>query len=98
MLIVITMAAILTWLILLLLLCNFGEKTANALDSMHPAIYDIPWEVCPVKFQKKVSFMLRSAQSPIYLKGFASIKCSRELFKQVLQAIFLYFNTKTSKF
>lgn len=89
MLILTTIAAVLTWLILLLLLCNFGENSANALSSIHPAIYDIPWEICPVEFQKLVSFMLRSAQSSLHLKGFASINCSRALFKQVLQPICL---------
>lgn len=80
-----SISAGLTWLVFLLLLCISGENTTNALDNIHPAIYDMPWELCPVRFQKCVWFVLRSAQDPLYLQGYASIKCSRALFKQVLK-------------
>lgn len=84
MLIFVTMTAMITWLTFLLLLCYVGENATNALENIHPAIYETPWQLCPEEFQKCVLFMLKAAQEPIYLKGYASLQCSRALFKQVL--------------
>lgn len=72
-----------SWMGFMLVVCNFGENVSNAYEALHPAIYDVPWHYCPVDFQKWVVLMLRASQEQTYIRGFFSITCSREMYKQV---------------
>lgn len=85
MLILTILNAILSWLCLFYLLCDYGEDVTSAFSVLSQSFYDVSWPLCPNEFQKLLVMMIKASQEPVYLKGYLSgvSNCSRGTFKQV---------------
>lgn len=63
-------------------LCNFGEDVSNRFIILSDLIYLKSWHLCTLEEQKLFTFMILIAQKPVYMTGFANLRCSRETFKK----------------
>lgn len=87
--------AISTWLLLFYALCDYGEDVAKAFEALSISIYGISWPLCPLEIQRLLVMMIRASQEPVHLRGYPSINCSRNIFKQVMQLELEAFSAKT---
>lgn len=71
------------WLPMFHLLCNFGEDVVSGFAEVNGEVYDMPWYLCPVNLQKYIVVMAAMAEKPVLMRGFATLNCSLETFKQV---------------
>lgn len=72
------------WMSLMLLVCNYGDNVSSAFEQLHLTIYSTSWHLCPVKQQKLTILMLAASQNSVDVRGFASITCSRAMYKEVI--------------
>lgn len=63
--------------------CYFGDYVTNSFHDIDLSISSCAWYKLPIQMQNCLPMMLRTAQKPIYLIGFAKLNCTREVFKQV---------------
>lgn len=82
-LIVSILNAILSWLCLFYLLCDYGEDMTQAFRALSISFFDDTWPLYPIELQKLLIIMIQGSQEAVYLKGHASINTSRDIFKQV---------------
>lgn len=73
---------VLIWLILLFLLCDYGDKATNEFASLSYSYFEILWYYLPVDQQKYFILMISNAETPVNLEGFV-VQCTRETFKKV---------------
>lgn len=83
MLLISILNALITWSCLFYLLCDYGELVTDAFEELNRSIFDISWYACSADAQKMVLMMIRTSQQAVRLKGYGSINCSRDMFKQV---------------
>lgn len=83
MLIISILNALITWSCLFFLLCNYGESVTGAFDELNLSIVNVSWYLCSADIQKSAVMMIATSQGIVRLNGYASIDCSRDMFKQV---------------
>lgn len=67
----------------LYLFCNFGNDVTTRFSSLNVTIFHSPWYSMPADVQQYLRLMIVNTQKPIYMKGFANIDCTRDIFKKV---------------
>lgn len=65
-------------------LCMFGNETTTRFDEIYESFCQCPWNEFPLELQKLLPMVLLIAKEPIYLKGYMSVKCTREFMKTVI--------------
>lgn len=65
------------------LICHFGESVTTAFAKLNGAIYNMPWYLLAIKEQQCVGPMLLISHQAFHFKGYASLNCSHETFKNV---------------
>lgn len=99
MLLISILNALITWSCLFYLLCDYGELLTDAFEELNRSIFDISWYACSADAQKMVLMMVRTSQQAVRLKGYGSINCSRDMFKQVNAKMeMLAFSTRRMRF
>lgn len=71
------------WLPMFHLLSNFGEDVIGAFVELNDEIFHMSWYLCPVNLQRYIVVMAAMAEKPVLMRGFATLNCSRQTFKQV---------------
>lgn len=71
------------WLPMFHLLSNFGEDVIGAFAELNDEIFHMSWYLCPVNLQRYIVVMAAMAEKPVLMRGFATLNCSRQTFKQV---------------
>lgn len=67
----------------LYLFCHFGNQLTECFCNVDHAFYQLTWYQFPLDMQKAILIPISLAHKEIYLRGFASIHCTRDTFKQV---------------
>lgn len=73
----------LTYTIQLYVFCHFGDELTGRFIDLNKKIYEQDWHLYPLKLQKNFRVMMMVTQNPVYIRGFASIKCTHESYKKV---------------
>lgn len=55
------------------------------------SMYELNWPSYPIELSKHFPLIMAIAQQPIYLKGFAGIECTHEVFRQIKNASYKFF-------
>lgn len=58
------------WMILFLMMCNFGDKVTNRFSDFSYSAYKVLWYQCPVNQQKYFILVILNGNKPVYLEGF----------------------------
>lgn len=69
------------------LFCELGESVSDHFNLIPNVIYYLDWYTFPKDIQKMIPTIMMVSQQPIVLQAFASLKCTREAFKQVMKLI-----------
>lgn len=87
-------SAVMIWLILFFLLCDYGGRATNQFTSLGDSCFKMSWYHLPANQQKYLVLMIANAERPVYLEGFV-IQCTREIFKKVRNgSIYFLLNSK----
>lgn len=73
-------SSIISWLFIF---CELGNKLTQRYDEFGVSIYSIAWYKLPLRLQQCIPMTILIAQNSIYLRGFGSAHCTREVFKRV---------------
>lgn len=73
--------------------CYFGERVTSAFNDLHKTVYLCDWYSFPLKIRKYIPNILLSAQQPVHMHGFASLHCTLQTFKTVVNTSYEYFAT-----
>lgn len=76
----------LIFIVWLFLFCHFGDEVTNRYIEVNDLIYKSAWYLYPIEIQKDLRFVMRLAQRPVFMQGFANIKCTRFIFQKVTQS------------
>lgn len=63
--------------------CEFGEMVTTASNAYDADVYCCGWYLLPIKMQKMYLIFKSNTQHPMIIRGYANIKCTREIFKEV---------------
>lgn len=74
--------------------CNFGESVTSHYTDLSNKIYNLSWHLCPLKFQRSVKLMMFNTQQPIYIEGFAGLRCTHETYKKVSDLLSFFLHKK----
>lgn len=64
-------------------LCMFGDETTNQFELVYRKVCECPWNELSLEAQKLFPIILMAVERPVYLKGFMSVKLTREFMKAV---------------
>lgn len=67
----------------LLLYCYFGYLATESYLMISDHLYEFKWYNRPIKFQKKLNFMIQNAQQEHFFHGFSIAKLNLNTFTQV---------------
>lgn len=73
-------SSIISWLFIF---CELGNQVTQRYDVLGDSIYDISWYMLPLNTQQYLPMVISIAQNSVYLRGFGSANCTREVFKKV---------------
>lgn len=65
------------------LFCYFGDDVTYRFGNVGDSIYQLKWYNYSLELQQCLPMMISISRKPVYLKGFASIQCTCEMFKKV---------------
>lgn len=74
----------LVFLSLLYLFCHFGDRVTHDFESIGDDVYQLAWDVLPLKIQKNLAVVIALAQRRVFVRGFADTRSTREVFKTVI--------------
>lgn len=63
--------------------CYFGDRVTSALGDIQEAVYLCDWYSFPLGVQNYVPSILLIAQQPVYMSGFAALRCTMQTFETV---------------
>lgn len=66
-----------------LIYCNFAEYLTTEYENIANAIYQLAWYRMTIETQKKIPTMIEVAQRSVRLRGYATLHCSLEFFRNV---------------
>lgn len=64
--------------------CHFGNEATESYKNVGIFINQLDWYEYPLKMQKDLQLMIAVSQNNIYIQGFGNTRCTREMFKKVL--------------
>lgn len=67
----------------LFVICYTGDEITRGIIRINDIFYERSWHLYPIGLRKIFPTMLIGAQKPVYLEGFANIRCTREAFRSV---------------
>lgn len=67
----------------LYLFCHFGNQVTHRYEDVEFAAYQLTWYRIPLDRRKDLIMMIAFAQRGVYIQGFASACCTREVFLRV---------------
>lgn len=70
-------------LTIVLIACELGQRMSDAFDEMNFTIGQFDCYLFPIEIQRMLPLIIANAQQPVTLECFGSIKCTREVFKNV---------------
>lgn len=77
------MSIVLPWLYIF---CHFGDHVTQRYDDLENYYYhSVAWNYLSIDVQKDWLLMITLGQKKVYIRGFASAYCTRELFMKVKQ-------------
>lgn len=65
------------------LFCHFGERVTSEIDTINATIYNYDWQYFTLEMKKCLIIMMQIAQKPVYVKSYARILCTHDVFKKV---------------
>lgn len=80
---IVALSRAISYIPILIWVCNYGEKVATAFADLQETIYNLSWHLCPENLKKNVVIMLILAEKPFYFKGIFKLNVSHETFKKV---------------
>lgn len=81
---VVRISVLLSWsLIMLFILCEFGELMAQRFERFDETIEQCDWYLYPHDIQRLFVIVLSNTQRSTYLRGFGNVPCARDSFKRV---------------
>lgn len=63
--------------------CYFGKLSAESFEKMADCVYEMRWQMLPLRLQKYVVVMIENTQKPLYYHGFKIIKLQLNTFVKV---------------
>lgn len=69
--------------VLVFINCELGQKITDAYEQVEITIERSDWYLFPIKTQQMLPMIIANAQQPVELECFGSMKCNREMFKNV---------------
>ena len=70
-------------LILLFILCDFGQKLTNQFELLEDEMYNCKWYLFPMKMRLTFAFAMMNVQELATFQGLGNIELSRETSKKV---------------
>lgn len=67
--------------------CEFGAMVTEQFDVFDDEIYFCNWYLLPIKMQKMHLIFIQNTQEPAVIRGYANIRCTREIFKMVISQV-----------
>lgn len=64
-------------------LCDLGENVTTRFSQIEDKICTCEWYIFRTNVQKILPILIRSAQKPVIVQGFANLTCTRDAFKKV---------------
>lgn len=65
------------------LYCWFGEDVTTSFDNVGDIAFMADWLQYPAEFHKGIQMIIHISQKPVYMRGFSTIYCTRDVFKKV---------------
>lgn len=78
-------------LIVIYVICHFGDYLEQDFRRVGNEFYEISWYNLPVNLQKDWPFLIAMAQQETGLRGFGKICFNREMFMKIVKASYSYF-------
>lgn len=67
----------------LFLFCYIGDRVTQRFENIGDAVYQLEWYTLPLDMQRSLAIVIALAQRRIYVRGFANVRSTREMFKKV---------------
>lgn len=64
--------------------CYFGDRVTQRFDDISDAIYLMAWHLIPLSTQRHLPMIISQAQKKVYVRGYAEIHSTRQIFMQVI--------------
>lgn len=65
------------------IICELGERLTDHFNEISIGIFQCDWYIFPIDVQKMFLIVLLNAQTPITIRGFGNLNCTRDKFKDV---------------
>lgn len=63
--------------------CELGQRMTDAFEEIEYTVDQFDWYLFPIEIQQMLLMTVANAQHPVSVECFASITCTREVFKNV---------------
>lgn len=63
--------------------CELGQRMADAFNQINSSIDESDWYLFPIEIKRMLPMVIAIVQQPVLMECFGSIKCTREVFKNV---------------
>lgn len=67
----------------LYLFCHFGDAVTQRFDQLGDEMYQVSWYLLSLHLQNDWPMMIALGQKKVYVQGYGSAFCTRELFMKV---------------
>lgn len=81
------LSLVITSFVLILSMCEFGERLTQHFDLFDDAISHCRWYLFPIRMQRDLVIIMANAQQSATLRGFGNTPCVRESFKKVCSVL-----------
>lgn len=69
---------------LLYLFCHFGNIVTSRFEALGDKLYMLKWYTLPLDMQKDLARVIAISQKRVFVRGYADIRSTRQLFKKVI--------------
>lgn len=69
--------------VLVFVACELGQRINCAFDDVSHTIEQFDWYLFPIEIKRTLPVIIANAQQPVSLDCFESVKCTRDVFKNV---------------
>lgn len=69
---------------LIFLICEPGKRVTDQFELFGKELERCDWHLLPIDMQRMFVIFLSNIQQSVHIRSYGDIKCSRELFKEVL--------------
>lgn len=64
--------------------CHIGNTVTQRFEDVGNTVYKLSWHLLPPQVQRDLPMVIAIAQKDVFIRGFANIHCTREVFKKVI--------------